>query len=60
MTVIHTMPLIYMTVMVINGIISKIVVWMASATGIGYRHDGRIRFSKKLMYALYLLLLICH
>ena len=47
------MPLIRTTVVPISGVISKIVVWIASATGSGYRHDGSIRFSNKLTYTLH-------
>ena len=36
----------------ISGVIGPTVMRIANATGIGYRHDGSIRFSNKLMYAL--------
>ena len=36
----------------IGGVISKTVVRIASATGIGYRHYWRMRFYNKLAYAL--------
>ena len=45
-TVIHT------TVVPISGVIGPTVVGIANATGIGYRHDGSIRFSYKLTNAL--------
>ena len=35
-----------------SGVIDKTVVQIASATGIGYQHDGSMRFSNKLTYAL--------
>ena len=35
-----------------SGVIHKTVVRIASATGIGYQHDGSMRFSNKLTYAL--------
>ena len=33
---------------VISGVIGPTVLRIANATGIGYRHDGSIRFSNKL------------
>ena len=39
------------TVVPISGVIGPTVVRIANATGIGYRHDGSIRFSNKLAYA---------
>ena len=41
-----------MTVVPISGVIGKAVVRIASATGIGYRHDRSMRFSNRLTYAL--------
>ena len=43
-------PLIHTTVVPISGVIGPTVVWIANATGIGYRHDGSMRFSNKLNY----------
>ena len=43
---------IRMTVVPISGVIGPTVVRIANATGIGHRHDGNIRFSNKLTYAL--------
>ena len=40
------------TVVPISGVIGPTVVRIANATGIGYRHDGSIRFSYKLTNAL--------
>ena len=37
--------------MPISGIIDKTVVQIANATGIGYRHNGSMRFSNKLACA---------
>ena len=39
------------TVVPISGVIRPTVVRIANATGIGYRHDGSIRFSYKLANA---------
>ena len=36
---------------VISGVIGPTVVRIANATGIGYRHDGSMRFSNELTYA---------
>ena len=52
MTVVRITSLIRTTVVPISGVIGPTVVRIANATGIGYRHDGRIRFSNKLTYAL--------
>ena len=35
---------------VISGVIGPTVVRIANTTGIGYRHDGSIRFSNKLTH----------
>ena len=51
-TVVPITPLIRTTVVPISGVIGPTVVRIANATGIGYRHDGRLRFSNKLTYAL--------
>ena len=50
-TVMPIPPLIRTTVVPISGAIGLTVVRIANATGIGYRHDGSIRFSNKLAYA---------
>ena len=51
-TVVPISGVIRTTVVPISGVIGPTVVRIANATGIGYRHDGSIRFSNKLMYAL--------
>ena len=51
-TVMPISSVIRTTVVPISGVIGPTVVRIANATGIGYRHDGNIRFSNKLMYAL--------
>ena len=51
-TVVPISGVIRTTVVPIRGVIGPTVVRIASATGIGYRHDGRIRFSNKLTHAL--------
>ena len=51
-TVLPISCVIRTTVVRISGIIGPTVVRIANATGIGYRHDGSIRFSNKLTYAL--------
>ena len=38
------------TVVPISGVIGPTVVGIANTTGIGYRHDGSIRFSNKLTH----------
>ena len=38
------------TVVPISGVIGPTVVRIANTTGIGYRHDGSIRFSNKLTH----------
>ena len=40
------------TVVPISGVMGPTVVGIANATGIGYRHDGSIRFSYKLTIVL--------
>ena len=45
-------PLIRTTVVPISCVIGPTVVRIANATGIGYRHDGSVRFSYKLTFAL--------
>ena len=59
-TVVPISGVIRTTVVPISGVIGPTVVRIANATGIGYRHDGSIRFSNKLTYALGIELLICH
>ena len=44
-------PLLGTTVVPICGVIGKTVMRTTSAIGIGYRHDGSMRFSIKLIYA---------
>ena len=51
-TVVPISGVIRTTVVPISGVIGPTVVRIANATGIGYRHDGRIRFSNKLTHAL--------
>ena len=51
-TVVPISGIIRTTVVPISGVISPTVVRIANATGIGYRHDGSIRFSNKLTFAL--------
>ena len=51
-TVVPISGVIRTTVVPISGIIGPTVVRIANATGIGYRHDGSIRFSYKLTNAL--------
>ena len=41
-----------MTVVPITMLIDTTVMRIANATGIGYRHDGIMRFSNKVLYAL--------
>ena len=50
-TVVPITQLIRTTVVPISGVIGPTVVRIASATGIGYRHDGCMKFSNKLSYA---------
>ena len=52
MTVVPITPLIRKMVMPISGVICMILVRIASATDIGYRHNGSKRFSNKLTHAL--------
>ena len=59
MTVVPITPLIRTTVVPISCVIDPTVVRIANATGIGYRHDGGIRFSNKLTY-ICIKLIICH
>ena len=47
-TVVPISGVIRTTVVPISGVIGPTVVRIANATGIGYRHDGSIRFSYKL------------
>ena len=49
---IYTAEAIGTMVVSISGVIGPTVVPIANATGIGYRHDGSIRFSYKLTNAL--------
>ena len=49
-TVVPISGVIRTTVVPISGVIGPTVVRIANATGIGYRHDGSIRFSNKLTY----------
>ena len=51
-TVVPISGVIRTTVVPISGVIGPTVVRIANATGIGYRHDGSIRFSNKLTHAL--------
>ena len=51
-TVVPMSGVIRTTVVPISGVIGPTVVRIANATGIGYRHDGSIRFSNKLTHAL--------
>ena len=51
-TVVPISGVIRTTVVPISGVIGPTVVRIANATGIGYRHDGSIRFSNKLTFAL--------
>ena len=51
-TVVPISGAIRTTVVPISGVIGPTVERIANATGIGYRHDGSIRFSNKLTYAL--------
>ena len=51
-TVVPISGVIRTTVVPISGVIGPTVVRIANATGIGYRHDGSIRFSNMHMYAL--------
>ena len=51
-TVVPISGVIRTTVVPISGVIRTTVVRIANATGIGYRHDGSIRFSYKLTNAL--------
>ena len=51
-TVVPISGVIRTTVVPISGVIGPTVVRIANATGIGYRHDGSIRFSNKHTYAL--------
>ena len=51
-TVVPISGVIRTTVVPIRGVIGPTVVRIANATGIGYRHDGSIRFSYKLTNAL--------
>ena len=48
-TVVPISGFIRTTVVPISGVIGPTVVRIANATGIGYRHDGSIRFSYKLL-----------
>ena len=48
MTVVPIRSVIRTTVVPISGVICPTVMRIANATGIGYRHDGSIRFSDKL------------
>ena len=48
MTVLPIMPLICMMVMPISGFVVPTVLWIAAATGIGYRHDCGMGFSNSL------------
>ena len=50
-TVVPIKQLIRTTVVPISGVIGPTVVRIANATGIGYRHDGSMRFSNELTYA---------
>ena len=49
-TVVPISGVIRTTVVPISGVIGPTVVRIANTTGIGYRHDGSIRFSNKLTY----------
>ena len=51
-TVVPISGVIRTTVVPISGVIGPTVMRIANATGIGYRHDGSIRFSYKLTNAL--------
>ena len=51
-TTVVPISLIRTTVVPISGVIGPTVVRIANATCIGYRHDGSMRFSNKLKYAL--------
>ena len=51
-TVVPISGVIRTTVVPISGVIGPTVVRIANATGIGYRHDGSIRFSNKPTHAL--------
>ena len=51
-TVVPISGVIRTTVVPISGVIGPTVVRIANATGIGSRHDGSLRFSNKLTYAL--------
>ena len=51
-TVVPISGVIRTTVVPISGVIGPTVLRIANATGIGYRHDGSIRFSYKLTNAL--------
>ena len=50
-TVVLISGVIRTTVVPLSGVIGPTVVRIANSTGIGYRHDGSIRFSNKLTYA---------
>ena len=49
-TVVPISGVIRTTVVPISGVIGPTVVRIANTTGIGYRHDGSIRFSNKLTH----------
>ena len=51
-TVVPISGVIRTTVVRISGVIGPTVVRIANATGIGYRHDGSVRFSNKLTHVL--------
>ena len=51
MTVVLKTPLIRTMVVPIRGVISKTVMRIASSIGIGYWHDGSMRFFNRLTYA---------
>ena len=46
-----------MTVVPISSIIGLTVVWIANATGIGYRHDGTSRFKQYICDVVFLILI---
>ena len=52
-TVVPISGVIRTTVVPIRGVIGPTVVRIANTTGIGYRHDGSIRFSNKLTVRMY-------
>ena len=49
-TVVPISGVIRTTVVPISGVIGPTVVRIANTTGLGYRHDGSIRFSNKLTH----------